>query len=196
MKNKLLFFLFLLLYFNFSNAQQNRIQEKLYDDIISVANDVFSKRYKSKKYKTRTVMYVGIYNNKNVYDYFIRQINKEELEKQFKRNPSLYDVLFNKKELQYYKKQALNGPFKFNHSDIETDRIFVYNKNRDVATIRGGKLRYMSDTMTEGMSVPLFTRNHKYAILDSSNIQGGGYVVYEKKNGKWVEVFYFGHFIS
>jgi len=98
--------------------------------------------------------------------------------------------------LIYYKEQILDRTFKFNHSDIETDSIFVFNKNRDHHAYIGNRLRKISENNVEGVFVPFFTKNNKYAFTLASNIQGGGYIVYEKKKGKWVEVFYFGHFIS
>lgn len=143
MKNKIAI-LFILMCFTFSKAQDKKIQEKLYDDIIMISEDVFQKRSDSKKHKNRSGMYVTIYNNKGIYDYIISVIDKGDLRGQFKRNPSLFDKLFNPKELKYYKEQAQEGEFKFSHCDIETDSIFVFNKNRDISIIIDGRLRVMN----------------------------------------------------
>jgi len=91
MKNKLTI-LFLIFCFSSSKAQNKTIHENLYDDIIEISKDVFYKRSQSKKYKQRNAMFVGISNNKQLYEYIIRQINKGELKKEFKRNQSLYTI--------------------------------------------------------------------------------------------------------
>lgn len=189
--------LFIFLCFSISKAQENKIQKKSYTDIIEISNDVFYKRSQSKKYKERNAMYVTLdYCNESIYNYLVTQNDKGELKRKFKKQSYLYNKLFNKKEVLFYKKQLSEDKFKFSHCDIETDSIFVFNKNRDHHAYTGNRLRSININNTENLSIPLFTKNHKYGIVFSSNIQGGWYLVYEKKNGKWVEIFSFDSYTS
>lgn len=178
-------------YFSFSIAQNNRIQEKLYSDILTISKDAFTMIHNLDHYKKRNGIYVGIGENYSVYDFIYDEVvknNKGLLEKDFKDSSDLYHTLFNKKELAYYKKQAFKGLFKYNKCDIETDSIFVFNKNRDHHQCRGNKLRVLNANNVEEITVPIFTNNHKYAILHISNSGGGGYSVYENKNGNWENI--------
>ncbi len=177
--------------FSFSIAQNNKIQEKLYSDIITISKDVFTMIHNLEHYKKRNGVYVGIGENYYVYDFILDEVtkqNKKLLENEFKDNGDLYHTLFNKKELAYYKKQTFKGEFKFNKCDIETDSIFVFNKNRDHHQYIGNRLRIIDSNNAEGITVPIFTKNNKYAILHISNAGGGGFSVYENKNGNWENI--------
>lgn len=195
--NNLLLVIILFFSFSFSNAQENKIQENLYNNIIGISNDVFYKKANSDKYKKRNAMYVTLsYCNKSINDYLVRQKNTGELKRKFKNKPHLYKKLFNNKEILYYEQQIFEDKFIFNHCDIETDSIFVFNKNRDHHAYIGNRLRSININNTENLSTPLFTNNHRYGIVFSSNVEYGWYIIYEKINGKWVEIFSFDSYTS
>jgi len=190
----------LLIFFIPISAQEKENYDQYYNDKITILKKSFSDklgelRYsiRSKKLYKRDRIYVSIDNTAQLYKIISGELNGGFEGKYYfrKENADLYYNIFNNEEFSYYEKQIIESRLPFKKSDIETDSVFVYNKNRDKAIFNSEGFSMVSENSVEHISIPLFTRNHKYAIVRRLNVHEDECIIYEYKNNDWSEIKYF-----
>lgn len=75
----------------------------------------------------------------------------------------------------------------FHKCNIETDSIFLFNKNRDFTTVINGKLKPMNSSKTYKVSLPVLIKEEKYSVFCSYSPYGPiGLSIFKKDdNGNW-----------
>lgn len=157
-------------------------QHDRHSDAIIIAKKMFSSRLKAIK---RDRIYCTLVNTS--WKYKNDFIEPEGIKQYFKDNEALYQKLFNEKEIAYYKKQ-IDDPIDFTPCEIETDSIYIYNKKRDFGINRNNKAVLREDY---SMVIPLFTRDHNYALFSVSSPFGGGHILYKREESSWIRIRYF-----
>jgi len=149
---KLCLFISFVIIYNTLNAQDHIHHE----DIINISKIYFKNKLKIKKEKT---LYIEL-NDNNTFKQFFKD---SVLNVSFKDK----DVLkkhFQKQQIKHYLSQV-SEENNYKPYELESDNIFVYNKNRDLFTIKNNQVTRVSENNIYKMCIPVFSQDNKYAIF-------------------------------
>jgi len=184
--NRTLVFLSFIFCVCFANAQNNEQKREFHDDIISVSKKYFSKEFKYLKKTTSgccSNMFIGV--GENSIDFIANLKSKNTSNFRSEKDSILLTKIISKEEVRFYKTQIIKENFKFDHFELETDSVFVYNKKRDQLNVSSCGIRMLSKRFIKIIPTPLFTRDRKYAIFTISSSHLWYCVVYKKENDDW-----------
>ncbi|NQY28322.1 MAG: hypothetical protein HRT69_02515 [Flavobacteriaceae bacterium] len=143
------------MFLNVLCAQENTNTH--YEDVVNIAKKYFKNQLNN---TGKDKLYVEMNNNS-----LFKNLFKDSLLNVSFKDENVLEKHFKKQQIKYYLSQVSVDDLDYKSCDLETENIFVYNKNRDVAAIVNNQLVRLSGKKTHKMCVPVFSKDNEYAIF-------------------------------